>query len=78
MRQASTFLRLATALDRRQIGAIEAIRVVCNPTTHACALRLTPSQANDPCTLELWSLDYKKQPFESQFNITLSVSLESN
>jgi len=78
VRQASTFLRLATALDRRQIGAIAAIRVVCNPTTHACALRLTPSQANDPCTLELWSLDYKKQPFESQFNITLSVLLESN
>jgi exopolyphosphatase/guanosine-5'-triphosphate,3'-diphosphate pyrophosphatase len=76
VRQASTFLRLATALDRRQIGAIAAIRVVCNPRTRACSLQLTPRQSHDPCTLELWSLDYKKQPFETQFNVTLSVSLE--
>ena len=75
IRQASTFLRLATALDRRQIGAIAAIHVVCNPRTRACSLQLTPKQAHDPCTLELWSLDYKKQPFEAQFNVTLSVSL---
>jgi len=76
VRQASTFLRLATALDRRKIGAIAEIRVVCNPRTRTCNLQLTPQQANDPCTLELWSLDYKKQPFEAQFNVTLSVSLE--
>ncbi|MBD2177185.1 Ppx/GppA family phosphatase [Pseudanabaena sp. FACHB-1998] len=76
VRQASTFLRLATALDRRQIGAIASIRVVCNPRTRTCGLSLLPRQHHDPCTLELWSLDYKKQPFESQFNVTLSVSLE--
>jgi exopolyphosphatase/guanosine-5'-triphosphate,3'-diphosphate pyrophosphatase len=76
IRQASTFLRLATALDRRQIGAITSIRVVCNPRTRACSLHLTPQQHHDPCTLELWSLDYKKQPFETQFNVTLSVSLD--
>jgi len=76
IRQASTFLRLATALDRRQIGAIAAIRVVCSPRTRTCSLHLTPKQHHDPCTLELWSLDYKKQPFETQFNVTLSVSLE--
>lgn len=78
VRQASTFLRIATALDRRQIGAIATIRVVCDPKTRACSLRLTPRQNNDPCSLELWSLDYKKQPFETQFNVTLSVSLESS
>ncbi len=77
VRQASTFLRIATALDRRQIGAIASLRVVCDPQTRACSLRLTPRQNNDPCSLELWSLDYKKQPFEAQFNVTLSVSLES-
>ena len=77
IRQASTFLRIATALDRRQIGAIASIRVVCNPQTHACTLQLTPRQPHDLCTSELWSLDYKKQPFESQFNVTLSVSLEA-
>ncbi|MFN5963708.1 MAG: Ppx/GppA phosphatase family protein, partial [Pseudanabaena sp.] len=76
IRQASTFLRLATALDRRQIGAITSIRVACNSRTRTCSLHLTPKQSNDPCTLELWSLDYKKQPFEMQFNVTLSVSLE--
>lgn len=76
IRQASTFLRLATALDRRQIGAIDSIRVVCSPRTRSCSLQLTPKQHHDPCTLELWSLDYKKQPFETQFNVTLSVSLD--
>jgi len=76
VRQASTFLRIATALDRRQLGAIKTIHVVCNPQTRTCSLQLTPRRTNDPCTLELWSLDYKKQPFESQFNVTLSVSLE--
>ncbi|PZO37414.1 MAG: exopolyphosphatase [Pseudanabaena frigida] len=78
VRQASTFLRLATALDRRQIGAIASIRVSSNPRSRVCTLQLIPKQPNDPCSLELWSLDYKKQPFESQFNVTLSVSLESN
>lgn len=76
VRQASTFLRLATALDRRQIGAIAAIQVVCNIRTRTCTLQLSPRQPNDPCSLELWSLDYKKQPFEDQFNVMLSVSLE--
>ncbi len=78
VRQASTFLRLATALDRRQIGAIASIRVLCQTRTRTCTLQLKPKQLNDPCTLELWSLDYKKQPFEAQFNVTLSVSLETN
>jgi exopolyphosphatase/guanosine-5'-triphosphate,3'-diphosphate pyrophosphatase len=78
VRQASTFLRLATALDRRQIGAIAAIRVMLAPRTRDCTLQITPRQPNDACSLELWSLDYKKQPFESQFNVTLSVSLEAN
>ncbi|HBC40646.1 MAG TPA: exopolyphosphatase [Pseudanabaena sp.] len=76
IRKASTFLRLATALDRRQIGAITSIRVACNSRTRTCSLHLIPKQNNDPCTLELWSLDYKKQPFEMQFNVTLSVLLE--
>ncbi|MCY7332102.1 MAG: Ppx/GppA family phosphatase [Pseudanabaena sp. CAN_BIN31] len=78
VRQASNFLRLATALDRRQIGAIASIQFNYDSRTQACALQLTPTQPDDPCTLELWSLDYKKQPFEAQFNVTLSVSLESN
>ncbi|NUN63699.1 Ppx/GppA family phosphatase [Pseudanabaena biceps] len=76
VRQASNFLRLATALDRRQIGAIASIRVVCNPRTRSCTLQLIPQQPHDPCILELWNLDYKKLPFESQFNVTLSVSLD--
>ncbi len=76
VRQGSTFLRLATALDRRQIGAIAAIRVVMNPRTRGCTLQITPRQPHDACSLELWSLDYKKQPFESQFSVTLSISLE--
>ena len=78
VRQGSTFLRLATALDRRQIGAITAIRVSCQGRSRDCHLHLTPQQPHDPCSLELWSLDYKKQPFESQFNVNLVVSLETH
>ncbi len=68
-------LRLAVALDRRQIGAITAIGFSCNLKTKQCHLQLTPAQLGDPCTLELWSLDYKKTAFEAQYQLSLSVSL---
>jgi exopolyphosphatase / guanosine-5'-triphosphate,3'-diphosphate pyrophosphatase len=62
-------------LDRRQIGAIEEVILTCDLKAQNCHMQVVPVQADDPCTLELWSLDYKKQPFESQFHISLSVNL---
>jgi len=74
--QVSPMLRLAVALDRRQIGSIESIKLSCNLKAKHCQLQLIPSRPDDPCTLELWSLEYKKQPFETKFNLKLSVSLQ--
>jgi exopolyphosphatase/guanosine-5'-triphosphate,3'-diphosphate pyrophosphatase len=73
--QVNPLLRLAVALDRRQIGAVKEIKLACDLKSQVCHLQIVPTQADDPCTLELWSLDYKKQPFESQFHVSLSVAL---
>ncbi|MBW4630935.1 MAG: Ppx/GppA family phosphatase [Iphinoe sp. HA4291-MV1] len=76
--QLSAILRLAVALDRRQIGAI--VRVQCEslPEGRKFHLRIFPSRADDDCALELWSLDYKKDIFEAEFGVKLIVTLELN
>jgi exopolyphosphatase / guanosine-5'-triphosphate,3'-diphosphate pyrophosphatase len=75
VRELSTLLRLAVALDRRQLSAIASMKLECNPKTKTCHLQVTPANLDDLCELELWSLEYKKQPFESQFNYTLTAAL---
>jgi exopolyphosphatase / guanosine-5'-triphosphate,3'-diphosphate pyrophosphatase len=69
--QLSAILRLAVALDRRQIGAIEQVNCTYFPTQRELHLCLTPRQVDDDCALELWSLNFKKNVFESQFNLTV-------
>ncbi len=73
--QLSAMLRVAVALDRRQIGAIA--RLVCEIDTDEdeVHLYLHPTQPNDSCELELWSLDFKKLPFEEEFGVKLSATL---
>ena len=78
VRQASTLLRLAVALDRRQIGAISNFYLICDLTTRQATLQIFPTSANDPCSLELWSLEYKKVPFEKEFNLRLEFVLLSS
>lgn len=73
--QLSALLRLAVALDRRQMGAINQVRCEYRPEQEL-HLRLLPSQPHDDCALELWSLDYKKGVFEAEYNIKLSATLE--
>lgn len=75
--QLSAILRLAVALDRRQIGAI--MRVECEYLTEEqeLILKIFPSHADDDCALELWSLDYKKTIFEAEFEVKLVATLES-
>ncbi len=73
--QLSALLRLAVALDRRQMGAINQVRCEYRPEQEL-HLWLSPSQPNDDCALELWSLDYKKGVFEAEYNIKLSATLE--
>jgi exopolyphosphatase/guanosine-5'-triphosphate,3'-diphosphate pyrophosphatase len=69
----SAFLRIAVALDRRQIGAIEHLECrVESPNLH---LYLYPQKPEDDCALELWNLGYKKSWFESLFNLKIQPHL---
>ncbi|MEG5019217.1 MULTISPECIES: Ppx/GppA phosphatase family protein [unclassified Microcoleus] len=70
------FLRLAVALDRRQIGAISDFKCEYRPEVREFHLRLHPLNPEDDCALELWSLDYKKPCFEYEYNLKLVATLE--
>ncbi len=70
------FLRLAVALDRRQVGAIADFKCEHRPEVREFHLRLQPLNSGDDCALELWSLDYKKPCFEDEYNLKLVATLE--
>ncbi|MCL1462950.1 Ppx/GppA phosphatase family protein [Argonema galeatum] len=76
--QLSALLRLAVALDRREIGAIKRVQCEYRPGSREICFRLFPSHSDDDCALELWSLDYKKSSFEAEFGVKLAVKLESS
>ena len=73
--QLSTLLRLAVALEQRQIGAIERVRCEYHPDTQELHLLLNASQPDDDCALELWSLDYTKGVFEAEYGVKLVAIL---
>lgn len=81
VRQLSAFLRLAVALDRRQVGAIESFDCHYDQDKRQLHLHITPKDPDDDCALELWNLDYKKVVFEEEFNTkvvaTLAILLKS-
>ncbi len=74
--QLSALLRLAVALDRRQIGAIADVKCSVNRKSGEFLMELKPVNPGDDCALELWSLDYKKEPFETEYGLKLVASLE--
>jgi exopolyphosphatase/guanosine-5'-triphosphate,3'-diphosphate pyrophosphatase len=74
--QLSAILRLAVALDRRQLGAIKYVQCDLDAKQRELHLYLMPAFPNDDCALELWSLDYKKDIFEAEFDVTLIPHLE--
>ncbi|NWF61900.1 MAG: Ppx/GppA family phosphatase [Fischerella sp.] len=76
--QLSAILRLAVALDRRQIGAITQLQCELIPDTREFKMQIFPSRPDDDCALELWSLDYKKGVFEAEFNVKLVATLENS
>lgn len=76
--QLSAILRLAVALDRRQIGAIAQVQCEYYSQFRQVNLLIFPSQTDDDCALELWSLDYKKGVFEEEFGVKLVASLEKS
>lgn len=77
IKQLSSILRIAVALDRRQIGAIERLECKYDPEYRKLHLHLLPSQPDDNCALEIWNLDYKKVVFEEEYNVKVVATLES-
>jgi exopolyphosphatase/guanosine-5'-triphosphate,3'-diphosphate pyrophosphatase len=78
IKQMSAILRLAIALDRRQIGAIKNLESKFDPEYKQLHLHLTATQANDDCALELWSLDYKKPIFEQEYELKVVTTLHKH
>lgn len=75
--QLHPLLRLAVALDRRQIGAIASIRCELLPETSEFRLCLRAADPTDDCELELWSLNQKKSCFELVYGLKLLPILEA-
>jgi exopolyphosphatase/guanosine-5'-triphosphate,3'-diphosphate pyrophosphatase len=75
IKQMSAILRLAVALDRRQIGAIKQVSCKYDPEYKKLHLYLTPTQPDDDCALEMWNLDYKKVVFEEEYEVKLIATL---
>ncbi|MDB9309659.1 Ppx/GppA phosphatase family protein [Aphanizomenon sp. CS-733/32] len=73
--QLSAILRLAVALDRRQIGAISYIKCDYIPNFKEFKMSIFPSTIDDECSLEMWSLDYKKGVFEEEFGLRFVATL---
>lgn len=72
----SAILRLAAALDRRHLGAVEKIECDWHSELKELILRVFPSKSEDDCDLEMWSLDFSKIVFEEEFNLKLLPILE--
>jgi len=70
--QLGAMLRVAVALDRRQIGAIASIECHYDDAEKELKLLVYPSHGSSDCDLELWSLSYKKAWFEEEFDLRLS------
>lgn len=69
--QLSPLLRIAVALDRRQIGAVKKVECQFHPEIKALHLMISPAKPGDDCALELWSLNQKKSSFEGQYGLKL-------
>lgn len=75
VKQLSALLRLAVALDRRQLGAIAQVKCEYYPDLLELNLHLIPAIPNDKCSLELWNLDYKKGVFEEEYGVKVIATL---
>ncbi|WP_315874713.1 Ppx/GppA phosphatase family protein [Thermocoleostomius sinensis] len=75
--QLSPLLRLAVALDRRQIGAVESIRCEYVDNERKLYLHLQPANPQDDCALERWSLGLKQDSFEAEYNVKLVPILDT-
>jgi exopolyphosphatase/guanosine-5'-triphosphate,3'-diphosphate pyrophosphatase len=72
----SPILRLAVALDRRQIGAVAHLHCHWNPQQRQLTLDLVPANPHDACELERWSLNFNRTTFEETFQATVLSELQ--
>ncbi|MGB7416242.1 MAG: Ppx/GppA phosphatase family protein [Thermosynechococcaceae cyanobacterium] len=72
----SAMLKLATGLDRRQVGAVSAVRCDYDSQEKKLTLHVQSNHPEEDCELELWSLTYKKLCFETEFGVQLQAQLE--
>jgi exopolyphosphatase / guanosine-5'-triphosphate,3'-diphosphate pyrophosphatase len=73
--QLGSILRVAIALDRRTIGAVQEIKCDFQSATGTLNLQIFPNTPGDDCQLELWSLDFKKSWFEQEFHMKLMAQV---
>ncbi|MEO8891139.1 MAG: Ppx/GppA family phosphatase, partial [Coleofasciculaceae cyanobacterium] len=73
--QLGAILRLAVALERRQLGAVQQLRCKYRPEVRELHLGIISAFPGDDCALELWSLNYEKPIFEAEFDVKLVASL---
>lgn len=76
--QLSAILRLAVALDRRQIGAIASLSCHYDPDNRELHLELVPVDPDDDCALELWSIEDKKIIFQEEYGVRVSAKLATH
>ncbi|HEY9688402.1 MAG TPA: Ppx/GppA phosphatase family protein [Coleofasciculaceae cyanobacterium] len=72
----SPILRLAAALDRRQIQAVRRVQCQFRPPNREFRLLLEPANPLDDCAIERWSLDCEAAVFQSQVNVDLMAVME--
>jgi exopolyphosphatase / guanosine-5'-triphosphate,3'-diphosphate pyrophosphatase len=75
--QLSAILKIAVALDRRQINAIQKVCCKFDAVSRELELTLVPAQSEDDCNLELWSFEYKKASFEAAFGVKLVIKVKA-
>ena len=75
IKQLSAILRLAVALDRRQTGAINSVNCYYSEENKELHLHLFPNDIGDDCGLELWSLNFKKDVFEEEYDIKVVATV---
>ncbi|MEM6451495.1 MAG: Ppx/GppA phosphatase family protein [Cyanobacteria bacterium P01_D01_bin.105] len=73
--QLGSILRVAVALDRGRSDTIKNISVSYDEDNNTLMLTLTPITPDNQCELELWNIDYKKEWFETVFDVTLEAEL---
>ncbi|HZG38117.1 MAG TPA: Ppx/GppA phosphatase family protein [Nodosilinea sp.] len=71
----SALLRLAVALDRRGIGAVESTDCQFDAAAQVLTMAVKAAHPGDDCASELWNLNYKKDYFEQVFEVQLLARL---